>query len=398
MLTVDPAYSGKLRVLLYNLQQGVDTDAAYKNAFDKTPDQVEQALNNYIEAGKYETASLSSRPLDAKRQLPARSADSLAVNIAVADALLANNAPLARSNYEAILRAHPDSWAAEEGLGLIAAQANQTAEAKKILEQAATHGGTSARAALELGKLEPDPLKKKAAFARAAQLNPRWAEPPRLQAEMETDALRKVHLLKAAAQLDPRSAARWQALAQTQESAKLFADAAKSWGAAERATESSQERSAIHQARLATDQQRLDQEAAAKQEARRKTEQEMLDLRNKALADIRAFEAKANAGQAPRDPNVKLEDYHEAVTVRATGMLERVDCIGRRARLHVISEEKNDVQILVSDPGQVGVMGGGEHAWTCGVQKTPRHVVIDYVQKADKKLGTVGEVATIEFR
>jgi len=36
LLVVDPEYSGKLRVLLYNLRKGVDQDPAYRNAFGKS--------------------------------------------------------------------------------------------------------------------------------------------------------------------------------------------------------------------------------------------------------------------------------------------------------------------------------------------------------------------------
>ena len=39
LLAVDPAYYGNLRVLTYNLRQGVDEDAAFRNAFGKSPEQ-----------------------------------------------------------------------------------------------------------------------------------------------------------------------------------------------------------------------------------------------------------------------------------------------------------------------------------------------------------------------
>ncbi|MEO8128379.1 MAG: hypothetical protein ABI822_14865, partial [Bryobacteraceae bacterium] len=89
MLTVDPAYSGRLRVLLVNLQQGIDEEPAYKNAFEKTPQQVDDQLNAYISAGVYGTTPLSARPLNAKTQLYAKTPDPYIVALAQADVLLA---------------------------------------------------------------------------------------------------------------------------------------------------------------------------------------------------------------------------------------------------------------------------------------------------------------------
>ena len=50
MLAVQPEYSGRLRVLLSNLGKGIDPEVSYRNAFEKTAEQIEQALNKYIEA------------------------------------------------------------------------------------------------------------------------------------------------------------------------------------------------------------------------------------------------------------------------------------------------------------------------------------------------------------
>ena len=41
--------------------------------------------------------------------------------------------------------------------------------------------------------------------------------------------------------------------------------------------------------------------------------------------------------------------------------------------------------------------GSGEVSLGCGVQK-PRHVTIEYFPKANARLATAGEVATIEFQ
>ena len=104
-----------------------------------------------------------------------------------------------------------------------------------------------------------------------------------------TDPARRVLPLKNAANLEPRNANYWRALAEAQDGAKLFTDATKSWGEAERASETQSEKERIHQARLATEQERVAQSLAEKAEARRKADQEIQDLKNRALADIRAY-------------------------------------------------------------------------------------------------------------
>jgi len=63
LLVVDTEYFGKLRVLLYNLRKGVDDGPAYRNAFGKSPADIEELARQHLAAGNFQTASLSSRPL-----------------------------------------------------------------------------------------------------------------------------------------------------------------------------------------------------------------------------------------------------------------------------------------------------------------------------------------------
>ena len=388
LLSVDPAYSGRLRVLIKNLQLGVDPEPAYKNAFEKTPEQIEAQLNRYVEAGQYGTVALNSKPLDPRRQLHPKEMDADVVNVLLADNLLAHNAPEVRAAYEAILRAKPDSPQALEGLGRY--------------EDALKAGSKSARAAVEAAKLASDETQKKAYLQKAIELNPKWPEPQVQLAHLETSAARKLAAMKAAAQLAPRNSGYWQELAHLQENAGLFIDSAKSWAAAERAAQTPTEREQIHQARLSTEQARLDAQDAARRAEIRKKEQEIETLKEKALTDIRTFEAKANAkaseGQAPLDPNQKLEWYKEQEKPNLAGALLQVDCLGQKARLRVQGADHSVQQFLVPDAKSVVIKGGGELALGCGVQKPPRSVIVQYDKKADKKLGTVGEVTEVDFR
>src|SRR5947209_8700018 len=48
MLSVDPNYSGKLRVMLGNLSKGVEPEVAYRNAFSMGPEELERAVDKYM--------------------------------------------------------------------------------------------------------------------------------------------------------------------------------------------------------------------------------------------------------------------------------------------------------------------------------------------------------------
>jgi hypothetical protein len=74
-----------------------------------------------------------------------------------------------------------------------------------------------------------------------------------------------------------------------------------------------------------------------------------------------------------------------------------VDCLGKQARLVVEGEDHKTVKLLVSDPGKIVISGSNHAQLGCGVQK-PRRVTIEYFPKADTRLATAGEVATIEFQ
>ncbi len=89
------------------------------------------------------------------------------------------------------------------------------------------------------------------ALELAIRANPKWAEPQFKIAALETDPARKIARLKMAASLAPRNAIYWQTLATAQAAANLFADAEKSWTAAERAAGTPQEKEQIHRAKLA---------------------------------------------------------------------------------------------------------------------------------------------------
>ena len=113
---------------------------------------------------------------------------------------------------------------------------------------------------------------------------------------------------------------------------------------------------------------------------------------------MRAIESKYNNGAAPA-PNPNAVPWWDGQTPsgKVSGSLKQVDCIGRQARLVIDGAERKTVRLLVADSAKVAINGPGQQALGCGTQKA-RRVVVLFFPKNDARLGTSGEVASIEFQ
>lgn len=397
LVTTNPDYSGRSRVMISNLEQSNDFEAACHNAFQKTSAQVNQQADAYLKAGNFPTGSVSARAISLTRDFKQMQLDTDAGPVAIADLLLSGRTGNAQSAYSSLHGA-----AAAEGLGLVALQQHKDNEARTLLQSAIDSKTESPRAWLELGRLEPDPAKARADFKKAAELNPNWAEPYVRMADLdkENPAQRAVSLKKATS-LEVRNIDYWQALAKTEIAANNYTEAQKAWAGAERASATDEERARIHQVRLDGEKERADFEAA---ERKRIAEEEARDLKrvkDQSEAAIHAAEEEARKklnpeGSAAPKPVGWWEDMQGNANV--DGQFVRLDCLGKQARLVIQSSDGKTVQLLIRDPSQISITGGGEKSLGCGVQKPARHVVVQYVGKSDAKLRTTGEVTNIEFR
>ena len=75
-----------------------------------------------------------------------------------------------------------------------------------------------------------------------------------------------------------------------------------------------------------------------------------------------------------------------------------MDCLGTQARLIVESDDHKTVRLLVADPSQVAIAGRGEQTLGCGRAEAPRASPSNTSPRPNARLGTAGEVATIEFQ
>jgi hypothetical protein len=393
LLVTAPEYFGRLKVLLYNLRKGVDEDPAYHNAYGKSAAEIEAAVRRHFEEGGFRSGTISSLPMAAK--------DFIERPVAEADARLARADLLAgdqsAAEYASLIGAHVKIAEAEEGLGLLALRDGRADEARQHLSAAMSAGNADARCYLEYAKLEADNAKAVRALLRSTEINPKLDEPYALLAARDTDAGQRTAHWKAAAERNPRNPAYWKALAECYLAVHNYAEAAKAWRAGEQSSTDPAERERMHRARVAIEEQRGDYEATERQRKAEEDARALALLKKEALADVHALEAKYNDGAAK--PGEKAVPWWDGPTPtgKIHGMLKQVECLGAQARLTIESDGRKIVKLLVTDDSHAAILGTGAQTLGCGRQ-TPRAVAIAYFPKPNARLGTSGEVATIEFQ
>jgi hypothetical protein len=380
LLALNPEYAGRVKVFFAVLQQGAPGDSAARNAFDKPEAELEKMVDEHLAGGRFETYPISGKAVNPERDYRSYPAHPARAELLLADVL---NGAEAQAAYRALLNSRPTAEAFE-GAGMLAEAVAKESESARLWY----------RYALE----EKDLEKSRAALRKAMELNPRWAEPHARWASTETDAVRRSIVYKKAAELDPRATPYWIALAEAQQDAKDFSAANQSWRMAERSVSDPAEREKIERRRLEYEQQRLDLEAAERRRKEEEKKRELAELREKELANIRAAEARANAG-SKFDPNKKVVEWWDGPTGKpVTGKLERVDCLNGPARLVIRDTKGRLSQYKVNDPSKVAITGAGELTLSCGPQKPARALRLQFEEAPDAKLATVGNVLLIEFQ
>jgi hypothetical protein len=382
----NPEYAGRFRVLMNNLQNGGPEDVAFRNAFGRTRADLEKELDAYFSRGEFAPSTIAGRAIN-ERGFYMRELETTRVTAVLADAS-GNHKLVAAGSLEAA-----------EGLGLEAAGKNRRKEGLDWLRQAVAAGSASPHVHLEFGKLLDNAEEKRKAFVEAAKRNARWPEPYIQLAALETTAERRAFYLKTAAALDPRDSALWQKLANAQLEAKQFSDASKSFFAAELAAPSPADRENLRRQRLAFEEELHQRQDDERKRIAEERQRELDKLKQDALNRIREAEARASRGQPGLDAQ-KVEAWWDdkQPSVKLSGLLDKIDCLGVPARLWIRPATGKTVTLLIRDPSQIAIIGGGEAAFSCGPQKPPRQVSVEYKQRPDAKFATQGDVALLEFR
>jgi hypothetical protein len=393
-MVVDPDYLGKIRVLLYNLRHGVAEDPAYRNAFGKSAAEVEAQAAKHFAAGNFQTTTLASRPM-AAGDFPERQVSDVEARLARADLLAGAQSA---AEYQKLLQAHEKVPESEEGLGLLALRDRRPDEARRYFADAVQAGSTSARCYIEYARLEPNDAKAEEALLKAVGINPKLDEPFALMAKRDTDPRKRQLHWKSAAERDPRNVEYWRALAETYLADHNYGDAAKAWRSGEQAATDPALREQMRQSRMSIEQQRLDYEEAEKRREAAEKAREIERLKTEARAQLHSAETKFSEGSpALTDKAVPWWEGPKP-TGKVTGTLKRVDCMAKQqAVLSIEAEDRKLVKLLIAEPAKVAYTGSGEVTLGCGIQKA-RKITVEYFAKANSKLATAGEVATIDFQ
>ena len=256
---------------------------------------------------------------------------------------------------------------------------------------------SSARCYLEYAKLETDNTKASDALLRAAGINPKLDEPFALLAERDTDSQKRLAHWKAAAERNPRNPSYWRALAECYLAEHNYAEAAKAWTAGAQAATGPAEKQAMLAARAAIEGQRLDYEEAERKRQAEEDARDLEKLKAEARAEVHALEDKANGGAAK--PNTGAVPWWDAPKApgKVAGSLTQVDCMGSQARLTIAGDDRKTVKLLIADPAKVAINGAGTAELGCGTRKA-RRVIVEYYPAENARLGTMGEVASIDFQ
>lgn len=162
-----------------------------------------------------------------------------------------------------------------------------------------------------------------------------------------------------------------------------FAEAARAWSSAERASATEQERAAVIESRRQLDRDRIAHEDEQRRLAAEEEARAIDKLKSDLDARVRAAERKANSGHSGEPIAQKVEPWFEGPkTTKVQGILQRVECLpSGRARLHIQPAGGTPLALSIGDPKMVAILGGGETALACGPLKPPRRVTVEYIPK-----------------
>ncbi len=272
------------------------------------------------------------------------------------------------------------------------------AAARPYMEAARKAGTKNFVALTNYATLETNPLKAIEVLKEALTIDPKYAEAHWIFGENLSDPARRLAEWKQAVNLAPRNDEWWAQYAQLCVDQKQYAEAGRAWVAAAQAAPDVQLREQYLTARGQIEQQRLDAEDAERRRDAQAKAREMDRLKNEARKDLADLEARVNTRPLSAQEAANTVDFDDAfASEKLTGSLVRVDCAGKQLRLSVKNDDGQTVTLVVPNPQQFEIKGGGD-SLICGLQK-PRRVTVSYkpASKASKQT-VAGEATGIEFR
>ena len=231
MLNLSADYRGQLPQFLQLLAAGRDMSDAFRTAFGRPFDRALADLPAYLK--KIRSVQIGTPPpppVPLAKADPVPDVESILLRGEVA--LRRGLAEQARSLFEQAVREHPDSAAAEAGLGMLAMTQNRPGDARRHLERAMQLDAKDSTILFEYALLERDAgagnERVRELLEKAVALNPNFGEAQLLLGVRATDDRRyeaAIPYLRNAARLLPRPSYVWHALAYAQQKLGLYPDA-----------------------------------------------------------------------------------------------------------------------------------------------------------------------------
>jgi hypothetical protein len=388
-LFANPVTRDQLGVYLSNLMQGADRGTAYRNAFRRSGKDMEAELDLFLHSAVFPDIVFSGRPLSPIRDYRIASLEQDDASLLRADLMLARGDTGVAAAYAKLSGA-----TAEEGRGLAALAAHDTATARREFAAAMKNNSKNARTYYEAALLDGSTPQAREEFVAAMQRNPRWVAPLLGLANIETTPAEKVKWLDKAASLTPRDAALWRKLAETAISAQEYGIADRAWIGAMRATPDPAARQRLEAAREQMSSARADaQEQQRKREEAAKTA-DLERVKEETMAEIHAAEQAANRAMNPGGEKLTTQPVPysslEGNTAKISGTLIQVVCQGKAMTLVVRCDDGSVSRLLVDDPSALAAPDGTP-LLQCGPVKPPRRIAVEL------RPGKRPQVLTVEF-
>lgn len=399
MLFLSDQYRGQFNKLLAALASGLPASAAFWQTYAKTLGQVQQDLGQYMHGTRFNGMLFDVKLEKSAEEPDIEPASEVECGLVLADLLaLTSKAGAAKEAYDSLAQANPKSWEVEAGLAELAWRGRNSEEARKHFARAAELGSNNSRMyfdyAMVLQHADGKDSSAIPALKKAVELDPDYQDAHYYlafslmsdgQYQEALEHFRRVKHLKVeqvfsyyhAMAFSDYRLEKWDEAQKAAEGARKYARQPQDIASAEdmlRAlTEDRERRATIEQQKAAL--------AAEQAAPRRAGEPVGVVERPKQL-----ITRVGGPGAAPARPSV-------------VGTLRQVDCLGKMLRLHIAAAGQKQLSLAITDPGSVTIKGveGATVDLACGPQKG-KLVIVEYANRQDAKLGTIGDVRSIEFQ